>query len=598
MYRGRTLKVLNTLVALSAMTMLAVCKVASASGTGANLVFSYPSGFASAGGAIHIAGGTALMSGGNIFVTTSTKGAHQAGGAWYSTPVNIQSFTTDFTFQQDPSAYGMFFVVQNSNSTTNVLGYFGLGAVADANGEGFGDYTGQDAAIGHSVGIKFDLTSFNGNANIGATPSTTGVFVDGGPTNANFAPANDLIPLGINLHSDHVMSAHIVYDGTILTMVLTDTVTKAKAKLSWPVNIPAIVGSNTAYAGFTGGTIPAVNQAILSWDYYTGYDTRLSSPTFSVPAGSYTTTQSVSLSASSGASIYYTTNGRPPTTASTLYTGPISVSSGQVVQAIAAQSGYTDSPVAVANYQIAPDGTPLMNFASGFSGASNLIALTGTAQFSGSNINLTETANYNEAAAAWYLAPANVQTFTCNFTMQFTSPQANGMAFVIQNQYAASSRGANSGGPFALSNTANQLGYGGTSMGGGIANSVAVIFDIYNGSGNLTGLYTNAATPQGSSIDMTSSGVSLRSGNPLTVALAYNGTTLAMTITDTKTKASFSKSWAINIPATVGGNTAYIGFTGATGGQTATQSISSWTYSTSPGQTTAVPAAPTNLRVQ
>jgi hypothetical protein len=597
MYRGRTLKVLNTLAALSAMTMLAVCKVASASGTGANLVFSYPSGFASAGSAINITGHAAL-SGANIDLTT-TAGVHEAGAAWYRTPQNIQSFTTDFTFQLDPAAYGMYFVVQNSDSTTNQPGYYGIDAVADANGEGYGDYSGQDAAIGKSVGLKFDLTAFNANAlGLPANISTAGIFVDGGPTNANFAPANDLLPLGINLHSNHVMSAHVVYDGTILTMVLTDTVTLAQARLSWPINIPAVVGANTAYVGFTAGRIASVTSALLTWNYSTGYNTRLSSPTFSVPAGSYTTTQSVSLSASPGAAIYYTTNGKPPTTASTQYTGPISVSSSQVVQAIAVQSGYTDSLVAVGNYQIATSGTPLINFPSGFANASNLISLTGNGKISGSNISLTDTSSYSQVAGAWYVAPVNIQSFTSTFTMQITSPMANGMAFVIQNPAAATSRGANSGGPFALSNPANQLGYGGTSMGGGIMNSIAVIFDFYDGSGDLTGLYTNGATPTGSSIDMTSSGLSLHSGNPLTVTLAYNGTMLAMTITDTKTKASFSKSWAINIPAAVAGTAAYVGFTGATGGQNANQNVSSWTYSTSPGQTPAVPAAPTNLRVQ
>jgi len=36
----------------------------------------------------------------------------------------------------------------------------------------------------------------------------------------------------------------------------------------------------------------------------------------------------------------------------------------------------------------------------------------------------------------------------------------------------------------------------------------------------------------------------------------------------------------VNIPAAVGGNTALVGFTGGTGGLTATQEIISWTYGT------------------
>jgi hypothetical protein len=132
-----------------------------------------------------------------------------------------------------------------------------------------------------------------------------------------------------------------------------------------------------------------------------------------------------------------------------------------------------------------------------------------------------------------------------------------------------------------------------------------VKFDLYSGSGNATGLYTNGADTSQNSIDMSSSGLSLKSGNPLNVNLTYNGNTLAMTITDTKTNASFSKSWTIDIPTTVGGNTAYVGFTGATGGLTATQHVLSWNYSTSGGTSTTppppsptVPAPPTNVTVQ
>jgi hypothetical protein len=62
----------------------------------------------------------------------------------------------------------------------------------------------------------------------------------------------------------------------------------------------------------------------------------------------------------------------------------------------------------------------------------------------------------------------------------------------------------------------------------------------------------------------------------------YDGTTLTMTISDTtNTAQTFTTSWLVNIPAIVGGNTAYVGFTGATGGSTAIQEIVSWTYSTS-----------------
>ncbi|MGC9158698.1 MAG: chitobiase/beta-hexosaminidase C-terminal domain-containing protein [Terracidiphilus sp.] len=77
-------------------------------------------------------------------------------------------------------------------------------------------------------------------------------------------------------------------------------------------------------------------------------------PTFNPPAGTYTAAQSVVLNDTTpGATIYYTTGGAtPPTTSSTPYTGAISVSSSETLQAIAAAAGYANSSVASATYTI------------------------------------------------------------------------------------------------------------------------------------------------------------------------------------------------------------------------------------------------------
>src|SRR6202011_2099354 len=88
------------------------------------------------------------------------------------------------------------------------------------------------------------------------------------------------------------------------------------------------------------------------------------------------------------------------------------------------------------------------------------------------------------------------------------------------------------------------------------------------------------------------SGVNLHSGDVFQVHMSYNGTNLAMTITDVSTENSFSQTFQnFNIPGTVGGNTAYVGFTGGTGGLTAIQEILNWTYASNAGQTPA--ATPT-----
>ena len=76
-------------------------------------------------------------------------------------------------------------------------------------------------------------------------------------------------------------------------------------------------------------------------------------PAFSVPAGAYGPAQSVALSSlTPGAKIFYTTNGSTPSSASTLYSGPITVSSSETIKAIAITSGTHNSAVSSAAYVI------------------------------------------------------------------------------------------------------------------------------------------------------------------------------------------------------------------------------------------------------
>jgi chitobiase/beta-hexosaminidase-like protein len=81
--------------------------------------------------------------------------------------------------------------------------------------------------------------------------------------------------------------------------------------------------------------------------------TLAATPAFSPAAGSYTSKQSVTLSTPTpGAIIYYTTNGSAPTTSSPQYTGPITVSSSEVIEAIAGGTGLTTSGMARADYVV------------------------------------------------------------------------------------------------------------------------------------------------------------------------------------------------------------------------------------------------------
>jgi LysM repeat protein len=461
-------------------------------------------------------------------------------------------------------------------------------------------------------------------------------------------PSIDLSSTGINLHSGDIMDAQLVYDGTNLTMTLTDTVTKATVTEAFPVNIPSNVGGNVAFVGFTGGTGgEAATQNVLSWTYVSPAGQVAATPTFSLAAGTYTAAQSVTIGdATAGTTIYYTTNGTAPTTSSSVYNGPITVSATETVQAIAVETGYTNSPVASATYTINPllpaptfsptpgtytaaqsvtigeatAGTTIYYTTNGATpttsstkyGGPITVSATETLQaiavetgytnsavasatytinpatiyvsypsdgFTTSSLSLNNgptvtggvleltDGGTGEIRSAWYEKAVPVNGFTADFTFQMLNAAADGMTFTIQNDPKAI---------WALGDGGGGLGYQ------GIQNSVALKFDIYNNAGEGTdsiGVYTDGAAPNIPATDLSSSGIKLSSGDPIYAQLVYAGTTLTVTLTDTKTGASVANQFTVNISAVVGGTSAYVGFTGSSGSMGAVQEITSWTYS-------------------
>lgn len=76
-------------------------------------------------------------------------------------------------------------------------------------------------------------------------------------------------------------------------------------------------------------------------------------PVSNISGGSYADSQTVSLSTgTSGADIYYTTNGTAPTTSSNKYKSPITISESCILQAFASKVGMNDSTVFSAQYNI------------------------------------------------------------------------------------------------------------------------------------------------------------------------------------------------------------------------------------------------------
>ena len=242
-FAGWTGNVANATAASTAVSMSSPQNV-TANFQLANSAVNYGAGFTAGGMSLN---GTAALSGTALQLTNGNT--YEAASSFYKTPVNVGTFTTDFSFQLiNPLADGFTFVLQNQG--VSALGGFGIDL-------GYGTGT---AGIQNSVAIKFDLYN-----NAGEGTDSTGLYTDGAqPT----VPATDLTSTGVNLHSGDVFAVHMSYDGTTLTVTITDTVTGATATQSYPVNIPSIVGGNTAFVGFTAGTGgEAATQNILTWSY-------------------------------------------------------------------------------------------------------------------------------------------------------------------------------------------------------------------------------------------------------------------------------------------------------------------------------------------
>jgi hypothetical protein len=114
----------------------------------------------------------------------------------------------------------------------------------------------------------------------------------------------------------------------------------------------------------TDGIFWLFSGAVTSLSYFPGYTNDLwkyqpsitalpaaTQPIFSLKPGTYTSGGPLLISnGMSGAKIYYTTDGSTPTFASSLYSGPINLSTTETVKAIAVAPGYRDSAVSSANY--------------------------------------------------------------------------------------------------------------------------------------------------------------------------------------------------------------------------------------------------------
>lgn len=92
------------------------------------------------------------------------------------------------------------------------------------------------------------------------------------------------------------------------------------------------------------------NSNVSSWTFT---QAKLEKVTASPPSGEVALGTKIELNAADGAAIYYTTDGSDPNTNSTLYTGPITISSSPfTIKAIAVKEGYLNSDIETFIYNV------------------------------------------------------------------------------------------------------------------------------------------------------------------------------------------------------------------------------------------------------
>ena len=124
------------------------------------------------------------------------------------------------------------------------------------------------------------------------------------------------------------------------------TPTTGSTKYTVPITIASteLVEAFATASGFSPSPVSAKAYNYVPF-------TTAAAPSFSLAGGTYTTPQMLTLTdATPGAVIHYTTNGTTPNAGSTVYAGPITIASTELVEAIAIASGYNPSPVSAKSY--------------------------------------------------------------------------------------------------------------------------------------------------------------------------------------------------------------------------------------------------------
>lgn len=233
--------------------------------------------------------------------------------------------------------------------------------------------------------------------------------------NIFYAPNNAAIDYYSGTQTNLQVTNNLVYNASLFTstpsgatissIIYADPLMVSTAS---PYDFHLTSGSPAINAGVTLSSVPTDfdgNARTSPWDigaYEYGSSSTVSTvatPSITPGGGSFSGSVSVTLADStSGATIYYTTDGTTPTTSSPIYAGAFTLTTSATVQAMAAETGMTNSAVAVATFTATSTASP-----SPADTTAPTVAITSPADgatVSGHWINITASATDNVAVAS------------------------------------------------------------------------------------------------------------------------------------------------------------------------------------------------------
>ncbi len=191
---------------------------------------------------------------------------------------------------------------------------------------------------------------------------------------------------------------------------------------NWVINYDTVVANQTLYSdtdlildvSYSYRIRAYVNETSSAYSETTTITptSTVATPVMNPAGGVYSSAQTVTISCTTaGATIRYTTNGSLPTSSSTVYSTPISLTSTETIKAKAFKTNWTDSPIASESYTIEQIvALPTINPASGTYTSVQTVTVSCTT--AGATIRYTTNGNEPTSSSTVYSSSFNVSSTT------------------------------------------------------------------------------------------------------------------------------------------------------------------------------------------